>query len=246
MKYFPLLFLVAAVLMISCSKEVTAPTPAPTPVPIDSIYLFRKMRDSCSYTIDGQRYDADYSSSGFRIGTAGANLDTINHNWRWSADTTQFFVGYSISNIGLANAPNYTNMEIIFAENFNNRDLAVRKLPSIRVPTAAEQLKMYSLGNHPFALDYKRTNYQSGIAIAVIGANRTYWISYIDAYAYGPTSIPYNSQANAVFEVIRLQKLSDIDLDYLLEARFSANVYGRGEEVKKVEKGYIRLHLRDY
>ncbi len=236
--YFSFFLSVAIVMMCSCSKTIIDPAP---PL-VDSLELFRNLTDSFSYTIDGQRFDGT-SSYGFGKKNAGANLDTVNRSWRWSIDTTQYSINYALGNLG--NVSNgYIKINLI--KNFKNIDLAYRILPFVKWPTSAAEIQMYALGKHPFAIDFDRHNYQDGIALSVRGPNATSWISYIGASAQSTTSIPYNSQANSVFEVTRLQKLSTNEYDYLVEARFSANIFGAGEAIKKLENGYLRIHIRDY
>jgi hypothetical protein len=236
--FFSFLLPLSVVVVMSSCRKTAIEDPQPTPV-VDSLELFAKLRDSASYTIDGNVFQCP-NISGESRGNAGANYDTINR--KWNTDTTQFHVSYTYSNSSVYNAPYIAWLKLVFVKNFKTTEMGTGPLPGIKWPTLTEQMKMFALGQHPYTLDYDRFNYQNGIAMEVRDINNKFWTTYVDKFSSERTTIPTNAQANSVFEVTRLQKLRGNDYDYLLEARFSAAIFDANEQSKKIT-GYIRVKL---
>ena len=93
MKTLSLLFTIAAVLLFSsCGKNPIELEPKPKE---DIFTWLAKVKDSCSYTIDGKVYICEsLASTGW--GNRGTNLDTSNGQWKWHPDSLLYNTEISV------------------------------------------------------------------------------------------------------------------------------------------------------
>jgi len=102
---------------------------------------------------------------------------------------------------------------------------------------------MFTVGKHPLAEDFEWQNSQNGIAISVVlGVNKGY--SSYNAYdGIATVVIPPGFQKNSSFEITSFVHATDGFGGYNLEAKFTAALFNRKGEQKKLENGYLRLHI---
>lgn len=236
------LFLCALLLafcFLSCKKEATKPVQPTVNPPGANAH---KVTDSASYTLDGITYTCDLIN-GEEGANAGANLDTSNNGWKYDADTLQYTRSFDFATSATFNGPNPGTLKILFAKKFAKSQLVSNRHPGIKSPVS-DTLLYYPKGGRPYAVDYNRFNSQDGIALAVIGrtGSATSWLfSYCYQSARLPTTITNDSQKNATFEITDFYKLPTGE--HILEAKFTANFFDRGEKPIRAEKGYVRIHV---
>jgi hypothetical protein len=98
---------------------------------------------------------------------------------------------------------------------------------------------LFTTGQHPFAFDFNRENTQNGIAIQV--GNGALYTTYSQLPLNVKTTLTAASQSNSKFEVTSLTKLANGA--YILEAKFSATVFDMNENAKKLDNGYLKIHV---
>ncbi len=237
MKFLHLLpAIVITAFIFSCKKDNASPVVKSVITPATIAYV----TDSCTYTIEGKRYTCD-SYVSFGRGDAGAHLDSNHH---WHSDSTQYHTEFILIKKEDGNKTDDGYIDITFIKNYSKNQLT--KTWPINIAGPESENELYKKGYYKYALDYKRFNTQSGIAIDVINrldgsSTAEHCITYIDAPAFSPTKIGANSQDNSKFEIVSFSALPDGS--HLMEARFEANVFNPQELVKRLENGYIRIHV---
>jgi hypothetical protein len=235
MKTFHCLFAISSFLFFfSCIKHKTE---RPVPAKLD----LAKLTDSGSYTVNGITYICNELQSDGGM-NAGVNLDTSNGGWKYDPDTLQYSRFYTIGISSDFKGAHGGNLKIRLVQKFAKNELP-RNLPGIVAP-ASDTVLYYPKGNHPYAVDFSRFNTQSGVVLEafVETANESTRMStYSDAAAVLPTAIANDSQKDSKFEVINVYMVPG--MGHILEAKFSANLFDKYENVQKLENGYIRIHV---
>lgn len=213
---------------VSCTKETTR-----LEEPEEN---WMKLKDSCSYTIDGKRYTCDLFGS-FMRGRSAANLDTV--TLKWDADTSLYYVGFSILKLDDGDKKDGGSLNVTFIKKYGNNQLTKTWPIGILGPVSEKEL--YAKGEYNYAVDYKKFNYQSGVAMRVV-ARADGLVESLFTYMDAPAITPGpHSQNNSKFEIT--QVLPHPKGGHLLEAKFTATVFNNLGQAKRLEDGYFRVHF---
>ena len=232
MKTFFLSTFLFAVCFLSCKKEnakIVGQNPAPQ---IDTA----KLTDSCFFSIDGTASVFNSIVENGK-GNAAAKLDTSTK--QYDKDTIQYYISCKLIN----SFSNSGELKIIFVKNFHKNQLPKDVGFGIMGPVSDTAL-YYPLGQHPYAVDYEGFNNQSGIVLNVFSPLVNpidHLITYMYRSPYLGSTLNNNCQSDSKFEVTYVYKMPNGG--YVLEARFTANLFDRYEKVKRLENGYLRMHL---
>ena len=216
----------------SCKKDSPVKPVTPTKPVIAAV------SDSVAYTIDGVTYTADgMSLSSISSGTEDANRKLVypdsTNKYAYSLvgkpDSVLFFEKHTILS-------NSAHINVIFVKKF------YRQQTPLNFPGLKSVLTLFTVGKHPLAEDFEWQNSQNGIAIDAAVSNKGY--SSYNAYDGATTVvIPPGFQKNSSFEITSFVHATDGFGGYNLEAKFTATLFNRNGEQKKLENGYLRLHI---
>jgi hypothetical protein len=225
----------------ACKKEHT---PAKSTDPEITNSQIAAVSDSASYTIDGRIYTAAAISTSTPEGNQSVNQKAVFNNngtmVNWDIigdkDSILFYRENTVSG-----TKDRASITISFAKKFNKKQLTMDAF--MYHPTSADILGLFTKGKHPYAEDYTRENTENGVAISVSVVAKEYptYSSYIPKPIQMPTKLKAGFQNNSTFEILSFVK--NKNGGYNLEAKFSAYVFNDKEEQKKLENGYIRLHI---
>lgn len=231
--FFALIFC----LLLSCKKSANEQIVAKPVIPgIDSLAL----KDSVRFTLNENTYTITNGSSGsmeFGNNVADRKIDSIVHSgyyYSGSKDSTQFYSKYDITRDQISRNDSIYGLSVIFIKKFGNGQLV--KGPGIQMP--ANKSALYLLGNYPYATDFQRENNQDGAGIELL-TKAGVWYSY-NPTMYGlTTTLGADIQKNSKFELVKYKKLSNGS--YLIEARFSLNLFDKNEKSVRLDNGYLRI-----
>lgn len=223
------LFVLSAAILVSCEKHELETVQKP----VDPQERLASLKDSASYTIDGKRYTCDFSDS-FGKGNAGANRDSITD--RWDADTVMYSSEESFSKQADGNSSDDGAIKVMLIKKYARNQLA----PSPSIPALLQPknfLEHYKPGQYRYAMDYQQDNRQNGVILSVrqVKGNAIEMLT-----SQTITSAP-NSQDSSTFEITRLDAIGDGS--YLLEAKFTTNVFSANQTQVRVENGYLRFRV---
>ncbi|TSJ43081.1 hypothetical protein FO440_02510 [Mucilaginibacter corticis] len=194
-------------------------------------------KDSVSLNLDGTFYSYnDVDMIGTGNNQANLKVDSIDktgHRYISNdPDTLQFYRLFSLKG---------KSGEISFAffKRFATKQLIVSHEPigyGVLMPT--DEGDLFKAGTYGFPLDYSGINAHDGIAIAL---SKNIRLTSYDQTAPGyPVVVNADAQQKAQFKIINSQKETN---GYLLEARFSMNLFEHDGTVHKVDNGYIKFRL---
>lgn len=235
MKFKNLLGLSLALLCLAaCKKE----GPGIEPPVIEKPDPLELLKDSASYIIDGKQMvlrKSQSRSNSLRNALANVKLDSLVKQKEYTSsdkDSVMFGVGFPFEGEGR------NGIDISFLKKYNKNQAQPQTNQTIFfVPK--DKLDLFSIGERKFAMDFSRNNSQNGIVFELFGDNYGLQTNGYSSLAYHVLLKP-ELQSQSKFEVTNLQKLKSGK--YLLEAKFNASVYrGDGTNIKKIEKGYLRL-----
>jgi hypothetical protein len=232
--FFPVL--VFTICFLSCKKENYKSFSLNPVQQIDTA----KLTDSCSFTIDGNVFILDQIIAGGK-GNSGANLDTTTR--KFDSDTIQYQVSYKLVSSHPQTISNNNKLTVYFVKKICKNDL-IRNVGFGIMGPVSDTTLYYPKGQHPYAVDFDRFNSQNGIVLnlSAPSINQTdALISYINQSAYWQSSLNNNCQADSKFEITYIYNLPNGA--HLLEAKFTANLFDRNEKLKKLENGYLRIHV---
>lgn len=210
----------------------------------DSQAHLMNLSDSCSYQLDGKLVIHDKKVGFIGRGNAQVNLDSTTD--KGHPDSVLFWTGFKVE------SETNESLTLRFVKKYGKNQLTKSE---IFIARPEEELKLYTQGRHSFAVDFERFNTQNGVTIDIVNKSDKfrYLKSYLPESRRWLTTIGYDCQNNSNFEITNLHKLPNGK--YLLEAKFDANVFYYEEKIapdnnvivegkqKRIEKGYIRLHL---
>jgi hypothetical protein len=199
-----------------------------------------KVKDSCSYTIDGKAYTS-VGKDGGGWGNFGMNLDTSNGQWKWAPDSLLYLTSFQFSSIN--NTGDKGSFELTFTKKYAKNQLVSSPYTAMLAP--ATDMDLYQLGLHKFAVEFERFNNDEGVVLAVDNQGGTFGeplYSWSVAPVPYPTTITPQSHNNSVFEIVKVQPLPYGHAGHIIEARFSASVFNNKEQPKRVENGYVRFY----
>lgn len=239
MKFKNLLGLgIALMCLAACKKETpiietpTEPTSLQKPDPLESL------KDSMSYSIEGKQIiQTEVMSRGLINAESNVKLDSLVKQKEYtSGDKDSVMFGRFFRFRGAKES----GIRISFLKKYNkNQAQPANTQTALFMPL--NKLDILSIGERKFALDFSRNNSQNGITLELDG-------EYYGLQTNGYSSLVYHSllkpelQSGSKFEITNLQKLKSGK--YLLEAKFNASVYnGNGNNIKKIENGYIRIKI---
>jgi len=236
MKY---LYFVYAVLLFSaftsCKKDDNKKPDSTNP----SKPVIAAVRDSVSYTIDGQTYTAggfdvdNVSSSGGEDANRKLVYPDKNNIHAYSLvgnpDSVMYFQKIRIFT-------NSVNMNVFFLKKYVRQNQGLYWMPGLK-----DVLKLFTVGKHPLAEDFEWQNSQNGVAIDVAAGN--IGSSSYNAYN-GPQTIafPAGFQKNSTFEITSFTPTTTGN-GYNLEAKFTAVVFTADGQQKTLENGYLRVNF---
>ena len=96
---------------------------------------------------------------------------------------------------------------------------------------------------HNYAIDFDGFNSQDGVVLQVTnrtGTSSQILFTYIDASPFSST-LNNDCQENSQFEILNVYTL--LNGEHIIEAKFTANLFNKSEEVKRLENGYLRVHV---
>jgi len=237
MKKLSLLSTIAAVLLFSsCQKNNIEPEPKPKE---DIFTWLAKVKDSCSYTIDGKVYTCDHIG-GTGWANRGTNLDTSNGQWKWHPDSLLYSTEFRFYSSSISD---HAYFELQFAKKYGKNQLAPKIGTMLAPPT---NMDLYGMGLHKFAVEFERFNNDEGVVLTMdkLTGSSIERLSTISNYPVPmPTTIGPQSHNDSEFEIVKVQPLPYGYDGYIIEAWFSANVFDKQEQAKRVE-GYVRLRVK--
>lgn len=227
---FSLLLLLA---VTSCKKEQIQQTSSNPAKPT----VIAAVRDSISYTIDGQTYtvggDNGYSSQG---------IEDANRKLIYPDSTKK----YAYSLIGKGDSIMFFQKNTYFSKNANINIFFLKKFAKMNnvngnpYPGINDVLSIFTVGKHALAEDFEWQNSQNGIAIDISANNKGY-SSYNSYNGISTIVIPPGFQKNSSFEILNFNQATLGGNN--LEAKFTAVVFDANGVQKKVDNGYLRIHL---
>lgn len=193
--------------------------------------------DSASFTINGKLYTAINIKS-FGSGSAPANesVDALTNvvNWVGSPDTVTYFRNYTFTDF--TNAEGALN--ISFVKKYAKAALNQVSTSALYYPT--NPIELFTVGQHPYAIDFERERSHNGIAIKTTLANGG--TSYSQIFLGNNTKLTASAQSNSTFQVTSVTKLKNGA--YILQANFSVNLFDNNDNlVTRIENGYVRMQL---
>lgn len=196
---------------------------------------FGSVRDSAFYVIDGKASSVNltngYSTSFLQ---PNAKVDSIvNYNMFISGDKDSVMY---VRTFYIHDSDYDNQIKVSFAKKYRN--YADNGTLLTFVPQ--NELDVFGVGKHPYAVDLEKENTQNGIVIEILSNRKHLKTNGPDLFGV-PTLINKDAQKGSTFEVTKLTKL-EADV-YLLEAKFSATLFDDEEKPKKMENGYLRLRI---
>jgi hypothetical protein len=218
-------------ILTSCKKD--------HPINVDNTGpVIAAVSDSISYTVDGKAYISDAKPyNHFITGNQQVGQKVIMDN----NGTDYQIIGnpdsvlyYRESDITSTNA----GLSISFIKRYSKKDI---KKAFLYYPEFDNMLKLYAVGKYPYAENFGRENTQDGIALSMSIDGKSYF-SHSTYDLHHTSKLKSGFQKGSTFEVISFTKATSGG--YNLEARFTVVVAEDfTEDQKKVENGYLRLHL---
>ena len=98
---------------------------------------------------------------------------------------------------------------------------------------------------HKFAVEFERFNNDEGVVLTMdkwTGSSFERLSTSSKTPVSWPTTIGPQSHNNSEFEIVKVQQVPYGYRGHIIEARFSANVFDRQEQAKRVE-GYVRFRI---
>jgi hypothetical protein len=215
--------LVPLVLLAACKKDVKV-SPAVPAKTTEVVFP----SDSISYTIDGKTYTLN-TSGGVITGNTEANrsINLSNNSVSGSKDTVFFYRIFKFSGAG-------SGFNLSFFKKFAVKDMVPGVIYS---PTSQEDL--FKPGNYKYGTDFNRENATNGVALAVDNI----WQTYSDQALGVAVPITTTSESNAHFKILSFKKINETDLQtqYVLEAKFDAALFNNYGAMKQLTDGYVRI-----
>jgi hypothetical protein len=223
--------IIALFFLAACKKDNPIDPTIEKPDPIESI------KDSASYTIDAKTYKSiDIEKSGTFTTQSNLKITSgVNFNYELAGDkdsllfVREFIVRASYTHIAISFIKIYNKNE---TENTNENNGGYLNYPK-------NKTDIFSPGVYKYSTDFFRSNSTSGIAFTVINQQGVYK-SYGQSDLGKPASVTQTDQNGSKFEIISLKKRKS---DYLLEVKFSVNVFDENKKQLKIENGYLRLSV---
>lgn len=234
MKKLSLIYaLVPLLVFTSCKKDSPAKPVTPAKPVIAAV------SDSVAYTIDG----VTYTAGGMFLNNISSGTEDANRKLVYPDSTNK----YAYALVGKPDSVMFFEKHTIFSKSANINVIFVKKFfrqnTTLNLPGLKSILTLFTVGQHPLAEDFEWQNSQNGIAIdAAINDNKGY--SSYNSYE-GPATvvIPRGFQKNSSFEITSFVHATDGFGGYNLEAKFTVLLFNRKGEQKKLENGYLRLHI---
>jgi len=240
MKYwFTLLFISTLFFASSCKKSDNAVIPDSG---LDSLETNGYKFNYASLQMDGKSYvwkdDASSYGSGNRlvnrkiesIEAYGVKLD------KGDPDSTLFSREYTLIN------DSSLVLKLIFSKKLAKKDC----LQELWFFYPKDQLELFRPGLQNFATDFDRENSYDGVGIELTqreGDKIVTYSTYSLQFESFPTSITNDSQDGSYFDIT---KLATIPRGEYIEATFKAKVFNLEEEVKSIDKGFLRLRIGSF
>ena len=238
MRTLSLLSTIAAVLFFSSCQK---PRFESEPKPKEDIFTWlATVKDSCSYTIDGKVYICDHLG-GTGWANRGTNLDTSNGEWKWHPDSLLYSTKFEFFSIK-DNRSDNGNFHLEFTKKYGKNQLAP-KIGTMLAP--ATDTVLYAKGLHKFAVEFDRFNNDEGVVLTMhnwTGSSFETLSTNSQAPVSWPTTISPRSHNNSEFEIVKVQPLPYNYRGHIIEARFSASVFDKQEQAKRVD-GYVRFRI---
>ena len=194
--------------------------------------------DSCSYTINGMQFICDKPYGEGRV-NAYANFDVTTNNW--DSDTLQYRTMFGFYKASNPSAENDGHVIIHFVKKYPKNQL-IKPILGILAPVTDTPL--YVKGTRNYAVDFDRFNSQNGIALEVVnrtGTSTETLLTFIYASRFAATTLNNDCQSNSQFEILNMYK--DSDGRNIIEAKFTSNLFDKFENLKRLENGYMRIHV---
>ena len=234
----PYYFLFALITLIfSCKKddvEVIEPDPDKGEI--------QQVNDSLSFNIGSEKYVLVRSNSR-GIGNRQINLKPFNDKipGREAAAFTagKYYYGEIDSTLYcsyfgmVTNTDDRSSAELIFTKKFSLRE--VHPFSILLIPK--DQSQVIKVGKQSFATDFSKENTKDGIVLNLY-INGNSLTSTVPGFSIAMQSQMKDIQKDSSFEITKVEKVEgDI---YMLEAKFTMNVFDEEEKLYRVENGYLR------
>ncbi|GAA4336393.1 hypothetical protein GCM10023149_45090 [Mucilaginibacter gynuensis] len=229
MKNLNHIYAFALLMLFTSCKKSDHPEPA-VDEPAEQVIAI--VRDSVSYTIDGQNYAAGgVGLNSMHVGGQEANRklvinDNNPHNYTLvgNPDSVMFYQKNSISTKS-------ADITVTFLRKYLKQKQGVSWMPGRN-----DILKLFTVGKYALSEDFEWQNTQNGIAIDVAAGS-----SY-NAYNGVNTVVAASGfQKNSTFEIMSFTQATSGS--YNLKAKFTATILDAAGKQKKVENGYLQLNF---
>ena len=143
----------------------------------------------------------------------------------------------------LFNTSDHAYFRLVFTKKYGKNQLAP-KIGTMLAP--ATDMDLYGMGLHKFAVEFDRFNNDEGVVLTMdklTGSSIERFSTNSNTPVSWPTTIGPQSHDNSEFEIVKVQPLPYGYDGYIIEARFSANVFDKQEQAKRVE-GYVRFRIK--
>ncbi|NEU07092.1 hypothetical protein GZH53_02095 [Flavihumibacter sp. R14] len=226
--------LVVLILASSCKKTVSELTPEPI-----------SFKDSVSFIMNGTKYSfTERNTNG--IGNRQVNIkpyaallsdrdweyETGGFYWYGDKDSTLYDTFY-----GFHSRKDYDTFQISFSKKFHNNQLR-KSYSTLFVP--ADNSDLFKLGEQHFAVDLNLENTMDGISVEFHQPFKATMTSYIPGFSILiNTNLPKTIQDDSRFEITQVKRLDD--KYYLIEAKFTVNLFDENAQPYRLENGFLRI-----
>ncbi|MCW2258771.1 MULTISPECIES: hypothetical protein [Sphingobacterium] len=236
-RYYKLLPLAIILLASACQKTETLEE---NKVEVD---LYSKS-DSVSFYVNGKHYttevDSDIEKYGYRNGGANLRLSDTKGKWTYgSAGKDLYWVGAPDS---IQYSTSYTNyfpggsIEFNYVKNYKEIELVEDS--NTLVPR--KDKIFYKVGKYDYAMDFKRRNWDEGVAIELSLKDLGGLTSFSTLANRFETQLNATSQNDSKFEILKVEEIKGTKL-VIIEGKFEVNLFDDQEQkVVRVTDGYFR------
>lgn len=200
--------------------------------------------DSVSFYINGKHYSTEVNSDieefGFRNGGANLRLSDTKGKWTYTAaGKDRYWVGEPNLIQYSTNYKNYFeegSIEFHYVKNF--KEIELEEDGNSLAPS--KNKIFYKVGKYDYAVDFKRRNWDEGIAIELFLNNIGERSSFSKLHNRYETKLNATSQSDSKFEITKVEEIKGTKL-VMIEGKFEANLFDDEEQnMVRITDGYFR------
>jgi hypothetical protein len=204
----------------------------------------QKITDSISFSMDRTSYTFNQTNlvgivnrqiniKPFSEAIAGRDYayETAGKFWYGTPDSTMYAAQF-----GLISDTNPGSLEITFNKKYRTSDLT----KSLIVKAPKDQSEIFKPGKLPFAIDYDKENTREGVVMEFYVKGRSLTTKK-PGFSIYIQSHRMDVQDDSSFEILKVDHIGGDQ--YLMEARFTLNLFDAEENLYRVENGFLRKNI---